>query len=92
MKRRANAGESIAETLVAVLIMALCFLMLATAVMAAARMNNAIKNKDVAFDTASAGSDEVIDDAYAVNITIGDKTGSVSAALHKTANGYYYYE
>lgn len=89
MKRRANAGESIAETLVAVLIMALVFLMLAAAVMAAARVNNTIKNEDVAFDTAS---DEVVNPAYAVDITIGSKTGSVSAALHKTANGYYYYE
>lgn len=89
MKRAANAGESIAETLVAVLIMALVFLMLTAAVMASARMNARLRNEDVTFETAS---NELIADDYPVVITVGGASGTVNAALYKTANGYYYYE
>ena len=90
MKHRAKAGESIAETLVAVLIMSLVFLMLAAAVVTSARVNGSFKNEDAVFETDSV---ELIDDDFSVTISVdGVSGGIVSADLYRTANGYCYYE
>ncbi|MBP5167494.1 MAG: hypothetical protein ILP09_09580 [Oscillospiraceae bacterium] len=92
MKRKeknTRAGESIAETLVAVLIMALAFLMLTTAVTSAARINSAVKNEASAPDTASAPADQ----AYGLSVRVGGSAEkNTTATLYKTENGYYYYE
>ena len=90
MKHRAKAGESIAETLVAVLIMSLVFLMLAAAVVTSARVNGSFKNEEAAFET---GSAELINDDFHVTISVdGVSGGIVSADLYRTENGYCYYE
>ena len=89
--KRARSGESIAETLVAVLIMALVFLMLTTAVMAAARINAALKNPDVAYTAADPAAP--IDDSYGLTIRVGvQEAVDAHAKLYQSENGYYYYE
>lgn len=92
MKRKGKntrAGESIAETLVAVLIMALVFLMLTTAVTSAARINSKVKNASNAPDAAS----EPADEAYGLSVRVGENAAvETTAKLYKTEKGYYYYE
>ena len=51
-KLKKTNGESIAETLVAVLLMSLAFLMLVGAVVTAARINDRVRNSDVTFAAA----------------------------------------
>ena len=94
MKRRARAGESIGETLVAVLLLSLIFLMLTGAVTSAARINASLRNEDVAF---SAGSVPSGAGDWRVNVRMGSESRSYHAALFRSGGGddghaYYYYE
>ena len=91
MKNRLKqkTGESIAETLVAVLIMAVAFLMLTGAVVTAARINNRIKNADVSF---AAGTSEEPSPSK-VTISLDGIAAEVEVTVYQTEteNGYYYY-
>ena len=84
-KIKAKKGESIAETLVAVLIMALAFLILVGAVMTAGRINARIKNGEVQFSTA--GETETLSD-----VTLGAKTISVKHHPKSEESNYEYYK
>ena len=81
-------GESISETLVAVLIMAMVFTMLTGSVVTAARINSRLKNDEAAF-VAGASVDA---DGWGVTFSMNDQTRHQAATLYQTENGYYYYE
>lgn len=90
---RSRAGESIAETLVAVLIISLAFLMLAGAVTAAARVNEGIKNEKQSFQFGTAAGKPTVE----LSITGGTLSFSddVEVQLYKKETDgftYYHYE
>ena len=92
MRKRAHAGESIGETLVAVLLLSLIFLMLTGAVTSAARLNASLRNEDVTF---SAGVAQPGD--WRVNVRMGAESRSYRAELFRSGGSedghvYYYYE
>ncbi len=87
MKKLKNkAGETLGEVLVALLIVSLSFLILTGAVISAAKVNDKLKNEDVAFNTEGATSTDT------TTIQIDGESVTVTVALHRTDNGYYYYD
>lgn len=94
MRKRASAGESIGETLVAVLLLSLIFLMLTGAVTSAARLNASLRNEDVTF---SAGVAQTGAEGWRVNVRMGAESRSYHAELFRSGGSedghvYYYYE
>ena len=87
MKKRSRAGESIAETLVAVLIMALVFLMLSSAVTSAVRINGELKNQETVFSTGDRETEDVV-----LTVAVDAQTPVSANAKHHRSNGYCYYE
>lgn len=92
-KINSTSGETIAETLVTMIILSLAVLMLAGAVVTSARVNKKADNTDTSFSTES----EKIVTLDNVTITDGSKAGtaaeiSISVNFHETENGYKYYE
>ncbi len=87
MKKRSRAGESIAETLVAVLIMALVFLMLSSAVTSAVRINEELKNQETVFSTGDRETEDVV-----LTVAVDAQTPVSVNAKHHRSNGYSYYE
>ena len=86
-KLRSRRGESIAETLVAVLISAMAIMILAGAIITAARINTSLKNEDVAFRRAQTPTPGT------VTVTMDDGTPvSVPVKVYETSNHYIYYE
>lgn len=96
-KLRSNAGETIGETLVALLIAVMAVMIVTGSVVVSARINSKIEDQKTDFQL----TDEVvISDSQSV--TVGKKNAagqivsgtaaSVTATVHKTQNGYYYYE
>ena len=93
-RKRARAGESIGETLVAVLLLSIIFLMLTGAVTSAARLNASLRNEDAAF---SAGTTPAGAGDWQVTVRMGVQSRSYHAALFRSGGGddghaYYYYE
>ena len=91
-KINSTSGETIAETLVTMIILSLAVLMLAGAVVTSARVNKKADNTDTSFSTES----EIVTNDN-VTITDGSKAGtaaeiSISVNFHETENGYKYYE
>lgn len=91
-KINSTSGETIAETLVTMIILSLAVLMLAGAVVTSARVNKKADNTDTSFST----ENEIVTPD---NVTITDcsKAGtdaeiSISVNFHETENGYKYYE
>ena len=92
LKLQSRSGETIAETLVTMVILSLAVLMLAGAVVTAARINKKADNTDTAF--------LVKDEAgIATNITITENSqaGEVNSVtipvtLYTTQNDYQYYK
>lgn len=87
-----TAGETIAETLVTMIILSLAVLMLAGAVVTSARVNKKADNTDTAFSTTDVSWSD-----NGVEITDGSKAGTnatvtIPAILYKTKNKYKYYE
>ena len=86
-----NRGETIAEALVAVLIMELVFVFLANAVVTSAGINARARNTDVSFEV----NGTMVPGSYSAVIK---QNGSVISGasspvdLYKTDSGYYYYE
>lgn len=81
-KLRSKAGETLPEVLVALLVVVLTFLFLTGAVTSAARVNSTLKNETVAFQSAAAET----------SVSASVAGASVNVNVHKTANGYYYYD
>lgn len=95
-KLRGTAGETIAETLVTMIILSLAVLMLAGAVVTAARVNKQADNTDTAFRTGSA-----LGGSYSVTITDEDSSKEISSISipvqvyqtdNKSNTKYIYYE
>ncbi len=88
MKKLKNRlGESLAETLIAVLIASLAMMLLAGAITTAARMNTALRNEDVAFKKAQTP------ESGTVGVSLdGGSSVSVGVRTYVTNNGYRYYE
>lgn len=83
-------GESIVETLIALMIVAMSFTILAGAIVTAARVNAGIKNENETFSLTSTDDNRkaiAVDGNYTVNF---DGT-NVPVKVYET-NGYYYYE
>ena len=93
-KIRSTSGETIAETLVTMIILSLAVLMLAGAVVTSARVNKKADNTDTAFTAATTPSA-----TKNVVITYKPKTGTetqkqieVPTSFYETENDYQYYE
>jgi len=88
-----NKGETIAEALVAVLIMELVFVFLANAVVTSAGINARARNTDVSFEV---GTVINTSDYSAVIKNNGYSVISTEVDLYRTGsdadNAYYYYE
>ena len=82
-----RTGESLVETLVAVLLISLIFVFLADAVVTAARINAQVSNADTAF-TRELSSETGTISVY----QNGSGVLEESVAMHTTGNGYVYYE
>ncbi len=84
MKMSDRAGETLLETLLALLIILLCMGFLATALTTAARMNRTLSQRDqgFAYDEAEVlyENQTILVDGKEVTVTIYE------------SNGYYYYE
>lgn len=95
-----ETGETLVETLVSVVIVSVAVLMLATAVVTAARVNTAIKAEDTAFNVANAseGVDVTLTvrpEGSATALTVPqarDDGSSGGVKGYCTDNGYVYYE
>ena len=85
-KLKSNAGETLVETLFALLVVGLAMTMLAGAIMAAARVNKGARDFNTAF---------ILDNAKevsSVTVKISEKTPiSVNAYQINDQNHYYYY-
>lgn len=88
-----NKGETIAEALVAVLIMELVFVFLANAVTTSAGINARARNTDVSFEVGTVINTA---DYSAVIKHNGATVESTAVDLYRTGgdadSGYYYYE
>ena len=92
-KLQEKSGETIVETLVTMLILSLAVLMLAGAVITAARINKKADNTGTAFSV----EDASITNGSSVIITDSSQTGTedkitVPVTLYKTKNNYQYYK
>lgn len=86
-KWRSNAGETLPETLVALLIVVLTFLFLTGAVISAAKTNNALKNGTMS------SRDALTDDSFSVTVNGKAITGAKQYAITmQDGYKYYYYE
>lgn len=91
MKRyRAQAGETLPETLVALLIVVTTFLFLTGAVVAAGRVNDSMKNDAVAFRVNRDTDEPTPSFEVVLDMDVGeDKT--VTVYKQEAENGYVYY-
>lgn len=91
-KLRAQSGETLIETLCALLIVVVVMLCLSTSIVSAARVNAQVKDRDVSFRTE--------DMAYSKSLTVTIQGGNVSATYavgeyvgsgnNNTASYHYY--
>lgn len=90
-KLRTQSGETLIETLAALVIALLCLAFLATSLLAAGRINAGMRDTDTAVRYDGADSAE----AAQVTVSTGRGTGRVSYEVpvtkHTTDNGYRYY-
>lgn len=88
-KLKSRAGESVAETLCAVLMISLVFLFLAGSIVTAARINKEIAPEEKTFQ-------RVVETTQPGQVILrGDGVLSetdVDVTIYRTDNGYYYYE
>lgn len=92
LKLQSRSGETIAETLVTMVILSLAVLMLAGAVVTAARINKKADNTDTAFlvkDEAGIERDITITD----NSQVGEVDPvTIPVTMYTTQNDYQYYK
>lgn len=87
-KLRKNRGETLVETLAALLIAVLVLLFLASAIVGAARLNAAIRKTDVSFHyTGAQRQSDPLELVVSDNFT----TETVTADEYVDPNGYHYY-
>lgn len=88
MKKLNNKGETIVETLVAILIVSVCFVMIQNSVVTAAKINKQASDINTQFTNNS----ETIKNCD-IQIVRNNKSTSVSGYTCKLSEGeYYYYE
>lgn len=87
MKLKQTKGETLAETLAAVLLISLAALILAGALVSAARVNNRTRNAGTAFQ--QDGGDGV---PYDVTVQASWGSETYRVRLHQTENRYCYYD
>lgn len=85
-----SKGETIVETLVAVLVTAVCFLMLQTSVVTAARINNTSKNQNEPFNNQN--STQISGTGCSVKVSYGTNTKYANNVKCYQSGEYYYYE
>lgn len=88
MKRLNRKGETIVETLVAILIVAVCLLMLSNSIVSAAKINKKSEEENIPF---------LVDGATKANCSLkvsrnGSSTIISGYTCKVTKGGYYYYE
>lgn len=90
-KLRSNAGESIVETLVTMIILSLAVVMLSGAIVTSAKVNKKADNTETTFTTTN---QTVESGTMTITDGNGNLTGSVSLGVnvYKTEHDYIYYE
>ena len=88
-KLRDNRGETLIESLVSVLIAVLAFVVLATSVVTAEKINAQTRNTDVMFRYATAPTNSTDPPTVTLNGKNG-KNGTGMVSFYES-NGYYYY-
>lgn len=95
-KWKNNAGETIVETLVTMMILSLAVLMLAGAIVTSARINAQADNTETAFKTSEMTEVEMQAEITEIKSGTGEalqeKKVTVPIKLYHTKNGYVYYE
>lgn len=84
-----NKGETIVETLAAILIVALCFLMIQNSVVTSARINENTKDNNMPFNTRNIKETKACTITIKRSATSGDSTYQTTC---KKAGDYWYYE
>lgn len=85
---RNKRGETLVETLLAILILSLVFVFVATAAASVAKMNKKIRDTDTSFRYASDGGESI-------SVNVRDDSGFYNVAIDAVqydSNGYRYYE
>lgn len=94
-KLKEQSGETIIETLVSMLIAVICISMLATSMLAAARINEKVRRKLTA-ELSFRYSDPAVQQTGAVQLTFTEAEASaeskqVDITLYQSENDYYWY-
>lgn len=98
-KLRSKAGETLAETLVALLIAAVSVAMVAGSVVAAARINAKTAKQDVDFSVVPETTQNNVPVTFKIDGKTADQlelpegvtVSDVKVTVYGTDNGYYYY-
>lgn len=90
-QKRSIAGETMVESLLGMMIVALVFVFLVNAIATVARINDSVKNTDVSFDVSSAEKVSGLDVSVSVD---GNPVDVDVYELHAQTGEtrYYYYE
>ncbi len=92
-KLKGQSGETIIETLVSLLIAVICISMLATSMLAAARINEKVRRK-LTEELSFQYSKPAVEQTGAVKLTFTDASAEseqVDITLYKSKNDYYWY-
>ena len=92
-KLKGQSGETIIETLVSMLIAVICISMLATSMLAAARINEKVRRKLTA-ELSFQYSEPAVQQTGAVQLAFTDastESKQVDITLYKSKNDYYWY-
>ena len=92
-KLKGQSGETIIETLVSMLIAVICISMLATSMLAAARINEKVRRK-LTEELSLRYSEPAVQQTGAVQLAFTDastESKQVDITLYKSKNDYYWY-
>ena len=89
MRRLNKKGETLVETLFAMLVIVLAFTVLCGGIVAAARINSRLKNSTAVFDTQGESSENKT--LTVIHEGTGATESKLGITLHETENGYLYY-
>lgn len=93
-KLKSKRGETVAETLCAVLMISMVFLFLAGSIVTAARVNKEIAPEEKTFQQGvgtSASGQVTLNARFDWDPSI-KAVSSMNVTIHRTGNGYVYYE
>lgn len=86
-KLKKNSGETIVETLISVLVVAIAIVMISNAVITAGKINDVAKSEIVPFIEDTTGQ------SCSVTVKRSEtNTSSMNMTCYETSGGYYYYE